>query len=68
MRKPLLSSGIFSIILGILFTNLAINYVQKVETWGIFTYILILIATIDIGSGLRMVALHFRMKHSLKKK
>lgn len=68
MRRSPLFSGIFYIILGILFTNLAIDYVQKMQSWGIFTYILILIATFDIGAGIRMIALHFRIKSNLNKK
>ena len=68
MRRSSLFSGIFYIILGILFTNLAINYVQREQSWGMFTYFLILIATFDIGSGLRMIAFHFKMKQSQAKK
>lgn len=68
MRRSPLFSGIFYIILGLLFTNLAINYVQREQSWGMFTYFLILIATFDIGAGLRMIALHFRIKSSQKKK
>ena len=68
MRRSPLFSGIFYIILGILFTNLAIDFVQREQSWGIFTYILIMIATFDIGAGIRMFALHFRIKSSQKKK
>ena len=68
MRRSPLFSGIFYIILGILFTNLAINYVQREQSWGMIAYLFILVATFDIGAGLRMFALHFRIKSSQKKK
>jgi hypothetical protein len=63
-----LFSGIVYIILGILFTSIAIENVQREQTWGIFTYFLILIATFDLGSGLRMIAFHFKFKKAQNKK
>lgn len=68
MRRSPLVSGIFYIILGILFTYIAIQYIEREQSWGIFTYFLIILATFDIGSGLRLIALHFRMKHGQQKK
>ncbi|WP_066301078.1 YdiK family protein [Bacillus sp. FJAT-29937] len=59
MRRTPLMSGIIYIILGILFTYIAIQSIQRNDGWGIFTYFLIIIATLDLGTGLRMVAFHF---------
>ena len=68
MRRTPLVSGIIYMILGILFTYIAIQNVQRDQGWGIFTYFLIIIATFDFGTGLRMVAFHFKFVKSQKKK
>ncbi|MER2118259.1 MAG: DUF4305 domain-containing protein [Enterococcus casseliflavus] len=41
---------------------------QREDGWGVFTIFLIIIATFDIGGGLRMIAFHFKMKKALKEK
>ncbi len=68
MRKTPLYSGIFYIILGCLFTMIAIQTIQREQEWGIFTYFLILLATFDIGSGLRLITFHFKTKQHEQKK
>lgn len=68
MRRSPLFSGIIYVILGCLFTFIAIQNIQKEQTWGFFTYFLIIIATFDLGSGLRMIALHFKIKKLQNKK
>ncbi|MBS4193247.1 YdiK family protein [Bacillus sp. FJAT-49705] len=68
MRRTPLFSGIIYIILGILFTLMAIQNTQREQTWGMFTYFLIIIATMDIGTGLRLVGFHFKLKNSQPKK
>ena len=68
MRRTPLFSGLIYIILGILFTYIAIQDIQRNEEWGIFTYFLIIIATLDLGTGLRMVAFHFKIVKSKQKK
>lgn len=63
MRSSPLFSGIIYILLGCLFTFIAIQNLQREDTWGFFTYFLILIATFDLGTGLRMIGLHLKMKN-----
>ena len=66
-RQSPLSLGIIYTSLGILFTAIAIQNVKSAG-WGIFSYILILIATMDFGSGIRMILLHFKVKSAQNKK
>lgn len=61
MRQSPLSSGVFYMILGALFTYLAIRNVSE-DGWGVFSYLLILLATFDLGSGIRLIFLHFRIQ------
>lgn len=68
MRRTPLFSGIIYIILGLLFTYLATQNIQREDGWGLFTVFLIIIATFDLGSGLRMVAFHFKWQKELKNK
>lgn len=68
MKRSPLFSGIFYIILGFLFTYIAIQNVHGEQNWGMFTYFLILIATFDFGTGLRMIAFHIKIKNSKTKK
>ncbi|WP_064091174.1 YdiK family protein [Rossellomorea aquimaris] len=67
MRRSPLFSGVIYLLLGILFTYIAIGNVQK-DGWGFFTYMLVFLATLDFGSGLRMVMLHFKLKQQLNNK
>ncbi|WP_042353103.1 YdiK family protein [Bacillus massiliigorillae] len=66
-RQSPLVSGIIYIILGIIFTALAINYVSK-DGWNLFSFLIVFLATIDIGSGIRLITLHLRLKRMQKKK
>ncbi|OLN21502.1 hypothetical protein BTO30_14550 [Domibacillus antri] len=65
MRQSPLASGIFYNILGVFFVFLAIQDVNA-NSFGFFTYLLILLATLDIGTGLRLLFLHFKLKNSQK--
>jgi hypothetical protein len=67
MRQSPLVSGILYLLLGALFTYFAIENVQE-DQWGFFTYLLILLATFDVGAGLKMISIHFRIKKSQTKK
>jgi hypothetical protein len=60
-RQSPLFIGIIYAGLGALFTAIAIQTVNS-SGWGFFAYILVLIATLDFGSGLRMIMLHFKIK------
>ncbi|WP_108672165.1 YdiK family protein [Peribacillus acanthi] len=66
-RQSPLMTGLIYIILGILFTVFA---VQNVSTagWNFFSFLLIILATIDFGSGFRMIMLHLKLKSIQKKK
>ncbi|AXN39268.1 MULTISPECIES: YdiK family protein [Peribacillus] len=66
-RQSPLFIGIIYTALGALFTAIAIQSVSS-SGWGIFAYILVLIATLDFGSGLRMIMLHFKIKSTNNKK
>jgi hypothetical protein len=64
-RSPLLS-GIVYILLGSLFTYFAIQNVNE-SGWGLFSYLLVMLATFDFGSGIRMILFHFKLKQIQKK-
>jgi uncharacterized membrane protein HdeD (DUF308 family) len=68
MRQSPLFSGVLYIILGLLFTYFAVQDVQQNGEWGFFTYLLVLLATFDLGSGIRMVLFHFKLKSIQKDK
>lgn len=65
-RKSPLSIGIIYLCLGILFTTIAVQTVTA-SGWGFFAFILVIIATLDFGSGIRMILLHFKVKSINKK-
>ncbi|MGM0847363.1 MAG: YdiK family protein [Bacillota bacterium] len=67
MRRSPLFSGILYILLGVLFTYFAIINVND-NGWGFFSYLMVLLATLDFGSGIKMVAMHFKIKNQLKDK
>lgn len=66
MRQSPLFSGIIYIVLGLLFTYFAVQNVNE-DGWGFFSYLLVLLATFDLGSGIRMVLFHFKLKNIQKK-
>ncbi|GIN42331.1 MULTISPECIES: YdiK family protein [Heyndrickxia] len=63
--RPLLS-GVVYCLLGTLFTFFAIQQVN-INGWSFFAYMLIFLATIDYGSGFRLITLHFKLKSQQKK-
>ncbi|WP_110926847.1 YdiK family protein [Bacillus massiliglaciei] len=65
MRRSPLTMGMIYVGLGVLFTFMAIQRVSN-SGWGFFAYLLIVIATLDFGSGIRMLLLHLKIK-SIKK-
>jgi len=66
MRRSPLFSGFVYLILGGLFTYFAIHDVGQ-NGWGFFSYLLILLATFDFGSGLKLVFLYLKYKDKFKK-
>ncbi|MBA9029173.1 MULTISPECIES: YdiK family protein [Bacillaceae] len=66
-RQSPLSIGIIYIALGVLFTVFAIQSVSS-NGWGFFSYFLVGLATIDFGSGVRMLILHSKIKAIQKNK
>lgn len=67
MRTNPISMAVFYLIMGLLFTYLAINSAKE----GIFTFptiLLMLIATFDIGVSIRMFRLSRKIKKMNKKK
>jgi hypothetical protein len=61
MKRSPLFSGFIYLVLGALFTYFALDDVEK-NGWGFFSYLLVLLATFDLGSGLKMIVFHFRNK------
>ncbi|KKK36251.1 hypothetical protein WQ57_20350 [Mesobacillus campisalis] len=66
MKRSPLFSGIVYLILGLLFTYFAVQNVND-QGWGFFSYLLVVIATFDLGSGIRMILFHFKLKTIQKK-
>lgn len=66
MKQSPLVSGVIYILLGSLFTYFAIENVNEAG-WGFFSYLLVMLATFDFGSGIRMILLHFKLKQLQKK-
>ncbi|MCM3125845.1 YdiK family protein [Mesobacillus sp. AQ2] len=66
MKQSPMFSGIVYILLGSLFTYFAIQNVNDTG-WGFFSYLLVLLATFDFGSGIRMILFHFKLKQMDKK-
>ncbi|MEH7418846.1 YdiK family protein, partial [Neobacillus drentensis] len=57
MRRSPLFSGFIYLLLGGLFTYFAIDHVQT-NGWSFFSYLLVILATFDFGSGLKMILFH----------
>jgi hypothetical protein len=66
MRRSPLFSGLIYFLLGGLFTYFAIDDVQQ-NGWGFFSYLLVLLATFDFGSALKMFIFHFKNSKKVKK-
>ena len=66
MKQSPLFSGIIYLILGLLFTFFAIQNVNE-SGWGVFSYLLVILATFDFGSVVRMIQFHFKLQKSQKK-
>lgn len=68
MRQSALFSGFLYIILGCIFTFFAIQDLKQNGEWGFFTYLLVILATFDLGSGIRMILFHIKLKSIQKNK
>lgn len=66
MKRTPLFSGIIYVILGIIFTLFAIQNVNADGGWGFFSILLVILATFDLGSGFRMINMHFKLKKQKK--
>ncbi|WP_050613792.1 YdiK family protein [Bacillus testis] len=64
-QSPLVSSFMY-ILLGVVFTFFAINYVSD-NGWTFFAYLIVFLATIDFGTGIRLLMLYFRLRRMKKK-
>ena len=62
MRRSALFSGILYFFFGALFTYFAIEDLNRNQDWGFYTYLLVILATFDIGSGIKLVSFHFFLK------
>ncbi|WP_251552164.1 YdiK family protein [Neobacillus muris] len=66
MRRSPFVSGLIYFLIGGLFTFFAIDDVQE-NGWGFFSYLLVILATFDFGSGIKLFAFHFKYRDQLKK-
>ncbi|WP_066372462.1 YdiK family protein [Neobacillus fumarioli] len=66
MRRSPLLSGFIYLLLGGLFTYFAVNTVQT-NGWGFFSFLLIILATVDIGSGIKMFAFYMKYRDKMKR-
>ncbi|PLR98658.1 YdiK family protein [Bacillus sp. T33-2] len=66
MRQSPLFSGIVYILIGILFTYFAVQNVNE-DGWDFFSYLLVILATFDLGAGIRMIMFYFKLKNLQKK-
>ena len=62
MRRSPLFSGVIYIIFGAFFIYFAVHDLQRNQEWGFYTYLLVILATFDIGSGIKLINLHFFLK------
>lgn len=67
MKQTPLLSGIIYLLLGFLFIFFAVQNVNS-DGWGFFSYLLVILATFDIGSGIRIIWYHFQVKNGQTKK
>jgi hypothetical protein len=67
MKRSPLFSGFIYILLGSLFTYFAIEDVSE-NGWGFFSYLLVILATFDFGSGIRIIFFYNKYKNQMKKK
>jgi uncharacterized membrane protein HdeD (DUF308 family) len=67
LRQSPLFSGIIYLLLGLLFIFFAVQNVNQEGGWGFFTYLLVILATFDLGSGIRILWFHFQLKNETKK-
>lgn len=65
MKVSPLFLGFIYLGLGVLFTTWAIQLVNK-DGWGLLSYFLLIIATFDIGGGIRLIGIHFKLKNKTK--
>jgi hypothetical protein len=63
MRQTPLFSAFIYILLGVLFTYFAIENVRQ-EGWGFFSYLLVILATFDLGAGIRIIMLYYKIKRA----
>lgn len=61
MRQSPIFSGVVYLLLGALFTYFAVQDVQQ-NGWGFFSYLLVILATFDLGSGIKMISIHLLRK------
>ncbi|WP_342429226.1 YdiK family protein [Neobacillus sp. FSL H8-0543] len=66
MKRSPLFSGFIYILLGSLFTYFAIEDVSQ-NGWGFFSYLLVILATFDFGSGIRIIFFYNKYKNQIKK-
>ena len=66
MRRSPLFSGFVYFLLGGLFTYFAINDVSQ-NGWTFLSYMLVVLATFDFGSGIKLILFYLKYKDQLRK-
>lgn len=65
MRQSPMFSGVVYLFLGGLFTYFAVQDVQQ-NGWGFFPYLLVTLATFDLGSGIKVILYSISKKQEKK--
>lgn len=65
MRRSPLFSILIYFLLGCLFTYFAINDVIQ-NGWSFFSFLLVILATFDFGSGLKLLFFYIKYKNQIK--
>ncbi|WP_185959635.1 YdiK family protein [Lentibacillus cibarius] len=65
MRMTPKSMAMIYFLVGALFVNIAVRITDG-SVWNFPTIILAIIATLDIGVGIRMIIIHFKIKRKKK--
>ncbi len=66
-RQSPLVTGLINLSLGAVFTVLAIYYISEDGGWNIWSILCVVLATFDVGNGIRLLMFNARLKRMQKK-
>ncbi|MFD2760289.1 DUF4305 domain-containing protein [Lentibacillus juripiscarius] len=67
MKMTPKTMAIIYFLVGAMFISIAVQITEG-SVWNFPTIILALVATLDVGVGIRMLIIHFKIKNQKKKK